>query len=102
MNLINVINGKAYSYLMKGKAQNEINRCFNLFYKDVNGKIDNITSDNEASFKNTIKQYDHITHWTVDVCDKAKTGMIKRFNRTIRDKISTYMKLHKTKTWYQV
>jgi hypothetical protein len=102
MNLINVISKKSYSYPMKRKAQNEINRWFNLFYKEVNKKIDNITSDNEANFKNAIKQHNHITHWTVKVDDKAKTGVIERFNRIIRDKINTYMKLHKIKTWYQV
>ena len=101
MNLVNITSRKAYSYPMKGKDQNEINRCFDLFYKDVNGKVENMTSDNEASFKNAINKYQHIKHWTVDVGDKAKTGIVERFNRTLRDKITIYMKLHKTKTWYK-
>jgi hypothetical protein len=33
MNLINVTSRKAYSYLMKGKAQNEINRVLTYFIK---------------------------------------------------------------------
>jgi hypothetical protein len=73
-----------------------------LFYKVADGKVDNMTSDNEASFKNAIKAHPNIKYWLVDIGDKGKVGMVERFNRTLRGKITTYMKLHKTKTWHLI
>src|SRR5690606_34268478 len=93
---------KSYCYPIKNKSESEIRRAFESFYKDVEGKFENITSDNEASFSLIIKSYPNITHWKAEVNDKTKVGMIERFNRTIRDKIKIFMKLHKTKTWYKV
>jgi hypothetical protein len=97
-NAINITSRKAYCYLIKNKTEPEIKRAFELFYKDVNENIKNITSDNEATFNKIIKSYPNITHWKVDPDDKTRVGMIERFNKTIRSKIRTYMKLHKTKT----
>jgi hypothetical protein len=45
---------------MIGKDQKKINRVFDLFYKVINGKINNLTSDNKASFVNAIKRYPSI------------------------------------------
>jgi hypothetical protein len=102
VNFINITSRKAYSYAIKGKKQGEINRVFDLFYNEVDHKVVNITSDNEASFKSSIKRYPAITHHQVDPNDKTKTGIVERFNRTLRSKIDKYMKLHKTKTWYKI
>jgi hypothetical protein len=101
-NAINITSRKAYCYSIKNKTEIEIKKVFESFFKDVDGKIKNITSDNEATFNKIIKGYSSITHWKVDPDDKTKVGMIERFNRTIRSKIRTYMKLHKTKTWYKI
>jgi hypothetical protein len=62
---------------MKGKSQSEVNRAFELFYKAVDGKVDNMTSNNEASFKNAVKTHPTIKHWLVDVGDKGKVGMVE-------------------------
>jgi hypothetical protein len=102
VNFLNITTRMAYFYAIKGKKQAEINRVFDLFYNEVDEKINNITSDNEASFNKTIKRYPSIKHYKADVGDKTKTGMVERFNRTLRGKIDKYLKLHKTKTWYKV
>jgi hypothetical protein len=102
VNFINITSRKAYFYAIKGEKQAEINRVFDLFYDAVNKKVNNITSDNEASFNQTIKKFPTIKHYKVDVGDKTKTSMVKRYNRTLRGKIDKYLKLHKTKTWYKV
>jgi hypothetical protein len=101
VNFINITSRKAYFYAIKGKKQGEINRVFDLFYNKVDNKVINITSDNEVSFKSSIKRYPAITHHQVDPNDKTKTEIVERFNRTLRSKIDKYMKLHKTKTWYK-
>jgi hypothetical protein len=101
VNFINITSRKAYSYAIKGKKQAEFNRVFDLFYNEVDNRIVNITSDNKASFKSSIKRYPAITHYQVDPNDKTKTGIVERFNRTLRSKIDKYLKLHKTKTWYK-
>lgn len=101
MCVINITSRFAYAEPMKGKTQAEVNRAFDIIYKKIK-KIDNITSDNEASFKNVIKSHPEITHWLVEPEDKNKVGIVERFNRTIRDMITKYLKLHKTKTWVDV
>jgi hypothetical protein len=101
-NFVNITSRKAFCYPMKGKDQKEIDRVFDQFYKDTNGKINNMTSDNEASFVNAIQKYPEITHWKVQVGDKTKMSIVERFNRTLRMKIEKWMKLHHTKTWYNV
>jgi hypothetical protein len=72
-NFVNITSRKAYSCPMKGKDQKEINRVFDLFYKAVDGKIDNL-SDNKASFVNAIKKYPSIIHWKVQVGDNTFMG----------------------------
>ena len=101
MNVINITSRKAYAVAMKGKSQAEVNRAFDLVMKEI-PEAKNITSDNEASFKSTVKRYPELKHWLADVGDKTKVGMIERFNRTLRDMLTKYMKLNKTKTWYRV
>lgn len=102
LTFIEITSRKGYAIPIKSKFQKEINRAFNEFYKQVNGNIINITSDNEASFKNAVKQHKGITHWLSDVDDKTKVGKIERFNRTIREKITKYMKTFKTAKWIDV
>jgi hypothetical protein len=87
VNFINITSRKAYSYAIKRKKQGEINRVFDLFYDEVDYKVVNITSDNEASFKSCIKRYPAITHHQVNPNDKTKTGIVERFNRTLRTKL---------------
>jgi hypothetical protein len=101
-NFVNITSRKAFCYPMKGKDQKEINRVFDQFYKNTDGKINNLTSDNEASFVKAIQRYPQITHWKVQVGDKTKMSIVERFNRTLRMKIEKWMKLHHTKTWYNV
>lgn len=99
MTFINITSRKGYGIPIKNKTQSEMNRAFDEFYKLVNEKVSNITTDNEASFVNSISRYPEIKHWLTDVNDKKKTGKIERFNRTIRDKIAKHMKLQKTSNW---
>jgi hypothetical protein len=87
VNFINITSRKAYFYTIKGKKQGEINRVFDLFYNEVDNKVVNITSDNEA-----------ITHYQVNPINKTKIRIVEKFNRTLRSKIDKYIKLHKTKT----
>lgn len=102
LNFIEITSRKAYCIPIKNKTQKEINRAFDIFFKDVDHKVNNITSDNEASFKKCIYRFDSIRHWTADTNDKTKLGKIERFNRTIRDKVRKYMKTFKTANWIDV
>lgn len=99
MTFIEITSRYGYAVPIKNKTQSEMNRAFDIFYKKVNNHVINITSDNEASFKKTIKRYPKIKHWLSDVGDKTKMGKVERFNRTIRDKITKYMKTFKTANW---
>jgi len=102
MNFIEITSRKAYCIPIKNKTQSEISRVFEIFYKQVNGKIKTITTDNEASFKNAILKHKNITHYTCDPNEKTMVGKIERFNRTIRTKITKYMKTFKTAKWIDV
>lgn len=101
MNIINITSRKVYSEPMKGKTQAEVKRAFEVLFKQI-PTINNMTSDNEASFKNAIKPHTEITHWRVEPNDKTKVAMVERFNRTLSGMIEKYMKLKKTKTWYKI
>jgi hypothetical protein len=87
VNFINITTRKAYFYAIKGKKQEEINKVFDLFYNKVDNKVENIISDNEASFKSFIKRYPAIKYYQVDPNNKTKTGIVERFNRTLGSKI---------------
>jgi len=99
---IEITSRKVYAIPIKNKNQETINEAFDVFYKGVHATVNNITTDNEASFKNAIKRYPEITHWLTDPGDKHKTGKIERFNRTIREMINKYMKINKTANWIDV
>jgi len=101
LNVINITSRKAYSEPMKGKDLAEVTRAFDKIKSQI-PRIDNMTSDNEASFNKVIKKYKDITHWKVEVNDKTKVGIVERFNRTIRDQLTKYFKLKKTRRWIDV
>jgi hypothetical protein len=48
--------GKHFVILWRRKKK-EIHKVFDLFYKDINRKIENLTNDNEVLFVNAIKKY---------------------------------------------
>ena len=101
MTFINVTSRMGYAIPIKSKKAAEYTRAFDEFYQKV-GHVTNITTDNEAAFIKIIKKYPEMTHWLVDVGDKTKMGLVERFNRTIRDKITKYMKTYKTFDWFDV
>lgn len=102
LNIIEITSRKAFSIPIKNKTLGEYSRAFDIFYKQVEGKINNITTDNEASFKKVIGRYDQIKHWLTDKNDKTKLGKVERYNRTIRSKINRYMKTFHTVKWIDV
>lgn len=102
LNIIEITSRKGYVFPIKNKTQKEISRVFDEFYKKVKGKINNITSDNEKTFKNSVKKYPHIKHWLVDPNEKNRVGKIERFNKTIRDLITKYLKTYQTLKWIDV
>ncbi len=93
---------KAYAYKLKNKSETSVCDGFDMFVAAA-GKINNLTSDNGSEFISNkfkkIAKSHGITQHFVDAGDKTKMGKIERFNRTLRDKITKYMKAFKTLRW---
>ena len=102
---ININSRYAYCYPFKTKGINEMYNLLNNFINDAKPKI--IESDNGNEFNNhKIKKLfdDHGIKFIVFNKNENKNslGKIERFNRTIRLKISNYMKLYKTNKYIDV
>lgn len=101
---IGVNNRRAYAYTLRSKDANELLRAFKEFHKDV-GKITTLTCDegrefNNYLFKNYCTQHD-ITVFFV-LRDSYKLGIINRFHRTLKEKLSRYMTVKATTRWIDV
>lgn len=104
LNIIELTTRKAYSYKMKDKSTASIIEAMKAFLSKV--KVHTITTDNGSEFtsrqfKQLMEKYG-VNHVTVDVDDKTKMGKVERMNRTVRDKITKYMKTNKTLRWEDV
>ncbi len=99
---IELTSRKAYAYKLKNKSETSVCDAFDMFVAAA-GKINNLTSDNGSEFISNkfkkIAKSHGITQHFVDAGDKTKMGKIERFNRTLRDKITKYMKAFKTLRW---
>jgi hypothetical protein len=104
--IINVVSRKLYAYPLKKKNIENITTAFNLFLKQIDYKIDKLSSDNgsefiSSEFKKICKKY-NITQVFGEVNDHTQNGKIERANRTIRNKIDKYFKAYKTLNWVAV
>lgn len=85
---------KGYLVPMLDKSQKSVNKAFDIFLKEINFKIKNLTSDNDSTFqshsfkeicnKHEIKQY------FAEVGDHNKLGLINRFIKTMKDKTEKF------------
>jgi len=103
LNFIEITSRKAYSYKLKNKKGNEIIECFKQFIKEA-GNVKKLTADRGSEYinkqwKDIATQHNIEMHYT-PTGDKTMTGKVERFNRTLRDKITKYMKTYKTLQWY--
>ena len=94
LNVIEITSRRGYCYPMKDKKTPQVIAAFKAFLNDVNNKVANLTTDNGSEFisrefKKLVKE-NNINHFTADVGDHNKMGMIERFNRTIKALISKY------------
>lgn len=102
---LNINTRFVYGFIIKNKWWNEI---YDKLQKFINiAKPWLIETDNGSEFvNNKIKKLfedNNIEHLVFDK-NKWKNGIAKveRFNRTIRDKITKYMKINKTNNWVNV
>jgi hypothetical protein len=98
--LINTNTRFCYAYAMKGKSQEEIERCLDKAWTDTGGKIKSIVCDDEAGFSasNVEKWYkDHKVSCKV-IADSNHTalGVVDRMIKTLRDMNTPTMKGKKT------
>jgi hypothetical protein len=104
--IINVVSRKLYGYPLKKKNIESITNAFNLFLKQIDYKIDKLSSDNGSEFiskefKGICNKYG-ITQVFSEPNDHNQNGKIERANRTIRTKIDKYFKSFKTLNWVSV
>lgn len=101
LNIVNTVTRKAYSYPLKGKTGPQVIQAFDKFMAEVPEKPTHFTTDSEASLAKAIKKHE-IPHHRVDPGDKTPVSIVERFNKTLRNKIATYMRAKKTKVWIDV
>jgi hypothetical protein len=101
---ININTRVAYAYKAKDKKTPTIIGMLNEFYKDAKPKI--ITSDNGSEFISAQAQKwfeDHnIERHLAEPEDHHKMGMIERFNRTLKERLSKYFTSKDSPVWYTV
>lgn len=103
---IEVSSRKAFCYALKNKDEVSVNQSYEQFLKDIDYKIVQLGSDNGPEFKNktfkaTDKKY-NIDHYYAEPYDKHKMGLVERFNLTLRNKITKYMKTYKSLRWVDI
>lgn len=93
INFIEVTNKKAFSYPLKSKTKSEVLDAFNMFYKEIDGKIEFLEIDKGTEFSDVIK-FCKSNNITVIVYNNDKNSMsiVERFNRTLRGYIDKKMK----------
>lgn len=107
LGFIELTSRKVYAYPLKNKNISSITEAYSKFLESINGKINNLTTDNGSEFiakefKALDKKYD-IEHYFVDAnVEHTSLGKIERWNRTIRGKITKYQKTYKTLRWIDV
>ena len=95
---INITTRYGYAIPIKSKSLAQVSSAISIFMTKARPRV--VTSDNEASFIRIMNnKYLHVKHYTIDPGNKTTTGMIERFNRTIREKITKYMTAFRTKKW---
>lgn len=105
INFIEVTTRKAYSYPIKSRNQQSINEAFDRFNEQTiqdNNPVYTITCDAEASLIAGVRRYPEITLHIAKSAHKTSTGLIERFNQTIRKLIMKYLVANNTSTYINV
>lgn len=100
--IIEISSRKLYVYPTKTKRMGDIRKAFEKFIEKAPAMPKKITSDNEASFIKILKDYPKIKHFLTRPGNKTTTSIVERVNRTIRERLSKYLKANRTKRWIDV
>ncbi len=102
--VIDVYSRFAWAIALKDKTAESVAEGFEKILQD--GVPVKVGSDNGKEFLNSkmkaIMDKNKIIHFTAEKGDHSKMGMIERFNRTIRSKITLYMTAKDTNDWVSV
>lgn len=106
LSAIEIATRQGYIIPLKTKKDNDIAEAIKLLLKKVKNKIVAVTTDNGSEFLNNkvqaIFKSNNIMHYTAQVGDHNKMGMIERFNRTIKNYLRRYFTSNKTYKWIDV
>ncbi len=106
MNGVDVFSRKAVAIPMKSKEIGSVLPAFELMLKEFGGTPKHLNSDQEsammgAKFQSYLKE-NGIEHHSYGEAEKRKSGIIERFNRTVRELLVKYFYVNKTKNWLEV
>jgi hypothetical protein len=106
MNGVDVFSRKAVAIPMKSKEIGSVLPAFEQMLKEFGGMPKHLNSDQEsammgAKFQSYLKE-NGVTHHNYGESEKRKSGIIERFNRTVRELLVKYFYVNKTKNWIEV
>lgn len=101
LTVIDINSRKAYARPLKQKTGAEVKKAFEEIIEEAGGmKVVGMDGGSEfkGDFQAMLKKHG-ISFYVSDPGDKAKMGMIERFNRTLRERIEKYLTAYKTNRW---
>ena len=107
LTIVSVRSRKGYAYAMKSKSAEDVLEAFKKFMEDSMrfGMICQLQTDEGKEFENKLfsayLKSHYIYHEPISSeVHSYRLGLIERFNRTLRDKLTTFMTLSDTQMWY--
>ena len=101
---ININSRKVYAYNGRKRTAKELVQYFDKFYKDVDGKVETLTSDNEFAVPKLLQKWlkdKNIVHFIVQPYDKRSLGILNRFHRTLKARFDKYFTAYNTTKWWE-